>query len=480
MPSVTATLPPTPTPKPSTTATPVLTAIPTLAPLLLPGMAGFQATPTFDTQSAQPAAPASPPPCPAADPALALPAELGQAIAIFKTSLPFDLAAPIVDFLNQGGAPETLIQAVEAVDPELILRQDLTNDGQEELLLKMRYLSILGCTPDGQYKIFGQFIDDIVFFPPAIIAIQDLNRDGLPEMLLHSRTFRGLSTTLTLQVVAWNGQEIANMIGMPPAYPYRSLAEVIYWDEHDEVIGIMHELGDVELVDVDGNGTTEIIVHSGIPGHPDTFAHGPWRGGQDTFTWNGDAFVLLNSEIDPPVYRFQAVHDADQAALLGNYDQALTLYQEAIFSDQLAGWSPELYSQQMDLVNTWYNNEPTPTPYAPPAEEYYHLAGYARFRILVLHALRGYTVEAQTVYDTLQEEFSEGQPGHASALLATAFWQEYQATQNVGQACRYALGELGDGAEEILYWVGSSFHGWQFPPYKPVDLCPYGQTGTRE
>ena len=107
----------------------------------------------------------------------------------------------------------------------------------------------------------------------------------------------------------------------------------------------------------------------------------------------------------------------------------------------------------------------------------YHLAAYARFRILVLHALRGYSVEAQAVYDTLQSNFPEGQPGHASALLGEAFWQAFQVTQDVGQACNQALESMAD-PDEIIYWL-SGYHGFQSPNYQPVDLCPFGQTGTR-
>jgi hypothetical protein len=41
------------------------------------------------------------------------------------------------------------------------------------------------------------------------------------------------------------------------------------------------------------------------------------------------------------------------------------------------------------------------------AEEYTQLATYARFRILLLRTLLGIQVEAQTVYDTLQNKFPQ-------------------------------------------------------------------------
>lgn len=430
-------------------------------------MAGFQPSPTYDPCLFPSATPGQPPPCPIVDPNLALPAELTQN-SIDRSGFSDD----VLSFLNQGGSPEILVQAINIYFP-FDDRLDYTNDGQQELILYDREMIILGCNPDGSatYKILGVFSDYKGWWNPKILGTEDINKNGFPEIVLISIAYGGLSTALSLTISEWDGQSIQSVVVSTPAYPYRSIADI-------RGGSIIFEIGSVELQDLDGNGTREIIVHSGISGHPDLLSHGPWRGGTDTFTWNGEAFVLLRSEIDPPVYRFQAVHDADQAILLGEYDKALRLYQEAIFSDKLRGWSPEHSQQQFDIAATWYDGNPTPTPYPASPEEYYHLAAYARFRILVLHALRGNLVEAQTVYDTLQSKFPQGQPGHESALLAQYFWQAFQATQDVGQACNQSLASMGDQTDEIIYWL-SGFHGMQSPTYKPVDLCPFGQTGTR-
>jgi hypothetical protein len=449
--------------------------------MILPGMAGFQPTPTFDARFLQTATPASPPPCPVVNPDLPLTGELSEILTALRSSAPFDFTDKAVEFLNQGGSPEVLIQAVKAVDPDYIDQQDLTNNGQVEILLKTSSLSILGCSPDGSatYTIYGKFIDEIMlFFSPRIKAVQDLNQNGILELLLITRSAGGFSSAMLLRVVEWDGQGFHSVLGLSPTYPYRMIAEIEYSAKQGEVSGVVYEQGPVEIADLDGNGTTEIIVHSGLPGHHDLLAHGPWRAGKDIFNWNGEAFVLMRSEIDPPVYRFQAVHDADQAALLGEYDESLRLYQEAIFSDKLAGWSPELYQQQYDIVMSRYSTDPTPTPYPASPEEYYHLAAYAYFRILLLHALLDNTVEAQTVYDTLQSEFPEGQPGYESALLGQYFWKALQDTQDVGQACNQALESMMDQTDEIIYWL-RDFHGWQSPRYLPIDLCPFRYTGTR-
>jgi hypothetical protein len=443
--------------------------------MILPGMAGFQPSPTFDARFLQTATPTLPPPCPVVVPEMPLPEVLAQRIAGYHDNFKGDISDDVLEYLNLGGAPEILIHALKAVDPSLIEQFDFTNDGQMELLLKTLNISILGCDPErtAKYIIYGRFIDPQPLpLGPDIQAIHDLNRNGLPELLFTTRAFGGFGSTLFLQVVEWDGRGIYNVPWLSPTYPYQPITFLGVEDE-----GVYFEPGMVEINDLDGNGTTEIIVHSGIPTHHDTFAHGPWRAGKDIFTWNGEDYVLLYSEIDPPVYRFQAVHDADKAALLGKYDEALKLYQETIFSDKLIGWSLELYLQQKDIAATWYNDNPTPT--APPAspEEYNHLAAYAHFRILVLHSLQGNITEAQTVYDTLHSEFPQGQPGFASALFGQYFWHAFQDTQDVAQACNLALESMGEQTEEIIYWL-RDIHGWQAPRYLPIDLCPFRYTGT--
>ena len=479
----TLTLPATLTPAPLFTVTPSATGTPTPARLILPGMAGFQPTPTYSLALRASATPGEPPACPVADTEWWLSSLLASSLAGYPPRYPPpDLSDLVVHFLNQRGNPEAFLSAAQAVDPELAFLQDLTNDGQPEIVLRTGMLSILGCDPgdSGQYTVLGQFVDDIDLVPPVIIAIQDLNRDGYPELLFTSRAFGGLSTSYLLQVRAWDGQAFNSVPILPATYPYRFLGELDFLDFRGTLWGITYHAGRIEVLDADQNGTLEFIIRSGLPGHPDLIASGPWRRAMDIFTWNGEAFVLLRSEIDPAVYRFQAAHDADQAALLGDFERALALYQDVIFSDRLAGWSPKLYDQQSDILEANYRGLPTPTPIPAPPEETSHLVAYAYFRSLVLHALQGEDQQAQLLYDSLILQFPAGQPGHTSAELAAAFWPVYLGTHDVGQACTQALRAVGEGVEDILYWLDGDFHGRQAPAYLPVDLCPYGQEGTRE
>jgi hypothetical protein len=44
----------------------------------------------------------------------------------------------------------------------------------------------------------------------------------------------------------------------------------------------------------------------------------------------------------------------------------------------------------------------------------------------------------QVVYQTLQDKFPEDKPGHAYAVIANAFWEQYQDNQNIADTCNKA------------------------------------------
>lgn len=75
------------------------------------------------------------------------------------------------------------------------------------------------------------------------------------------------------------------------------------------------------------------------------------------------------------------------------------------------------------------------------------------------------------VYDTLQEKYPAGQPGYEFAAMAKDFWQEYQTSQNIGQACRKAI-DYAAAHPEILGYLGDYYHGSQSKIYQPEDVCP--------
>jgi hypothetical protein len=68
------------------------------------------------------------------------------------------------------------------------------------------------------------------------------------------------------------------------------------------------------------------------------------------------------------------VQDGDLAFSQQEYDKAIRLYQEAIISDKLKGYSPEIRDNLRAQFDTRYSTTPTPTPHPIALDEYPKLA----------------------------------------------------------------------------------------------------------
>jgi hypothetical protein len=189
--------------------------------------------------------------------------------------------------------------------------------------------------------------------------------------------------------------------------------------------------------------------------------YGPGRPRHEVWAWNGAAFTFHKSYYDPPVYRFQAVYDADDASLAGDYDAALALYQRAAFDESLLGWGPG-------------QNPVDPQPGIWDPDERPRLEAYSRYRILLLHAINNRSDAAQIVYDSLVEKFPSGSPGQPFAELASAFWEEYSANQILADACAEAADYASAHEDDILVPISWPAYGDnEARTYKPEDICPF-------
>ncbi len=235
----------------------------------------------------------------------------------------------------------------------------------------------------------------------------------------------------------------------------------------------------MDVLDTDGNGTLELVLKQEIPIWSEYSGGLPWRKETRICTWNGEAFVLINTKLAPPEYRFQAVQDGDMAALQRNFEKALSYYQQAIFDDKLDWWTQERRIYEIGVYGPEEIVKPTPLPsLLPDPTEYSNLAAYAYYRIMLLHSLQNSIPEAQIAYDTLQEEFPPGKVGHAYAKMAFSFWQEFQQSENLGQACDKAIEYAAAHPVEILAYLGNSdysdtYYGEQSLEYSPIDICPF-------
>lgn len=395
------------------------------------------------------------------------------------------LEEPILNFLNDGGSPQAVIKALEWTDQQRLkpdytydsviksktefnqthlYEADLTGDGIPELIISRVNLYIFGCSI-GKYQTLLKLENDDWgnnAAAPWIIKAEDLNLDGTPEIVVKSYAFR---TWILFRIFEWSTNGFKSLL----------ITRSDDWQfvEYKKDVASA-QLGELTLQDIDHNGTVELILRGYNP-----FPNGlPIRGEQYTYVWDGNIFALYLKEYSPPVYRFEAVQDGDRYSLSGNYDRALELYQEAIFNDKLDWWSSERNRYEVNCWDTKPNCSYIPIPPTPDPNEYNNLAAYARFRIMLLHLLRGLLPEARTVYNTLQEKFPSGTVGHAYAEMATAFWNEYQTSQGIGKACGKAIDYTMAHPKDILAYLGNSDFeiadfGEQSLKYKPEDVCPF-------
>jgi len=406
----------------------------------------------------------------------------------FDQNIERDIEGPILDFLNKGGSPKAVVDAFNnglEGSGSKSFQQDLTNDNVPELVIGDILLHIFGCQA-GKYVLLlkldpGGFIAD-----SRILFIKDMNINGMPDLVVSEWIGDfNLYVPETHRILEWDGVRFKDLIIQPEfesRYGAGGAKDGQVW-----IDGVWSytetTVKQVEITDVDKNGTVELILRGGLPGHPDTQRHGPWRGEINTYMWNGDGFVIYSVEPAPPVYRFQAVQDADYAFFDGNYDKAVTLYQDVIFSDKLDWWSTDKYLQKNQILDAILNGVATPTPLPPNDTEYNYLSAYARYRIMLIYTKRGWMPEAKAIYETLQEQYPVGKEGHVIAELATVFWNKHLSSNNLSASCSKAIDFANENVFEIFNYMGSvktdesydwTYHGWQKTHnYTVEDICPF-------
>ena len=286
--------------------------------------------------------------------------------------------------------------------------------------------------------------------PDGIRAVQDMNKDGIPEIVHSYISIAGSHAYFTRQfrILEWNGQEFGDLI-----------------PEDEDGFTALADSGDGVIRDRDGDGTLELILSNGLgEAYPDL---GPQRARTDFWEWNGEAFVLARWEYTKPVFRIHAIWDGDDATRFGEYDRALTFYQDAVFNEQLLGWS---------MGRLWpdsaYSGSPTPTP--DPLERP-RLNAYGRYRIMLVHLVQGRHAEAQVVYDGLQARYHGGSEAAVYAVLAYDFWEEYAASGDLALACGRVTEFAKTYRSSVLGPLGREFYGSGQRECQPEDVCPFVQ-----
>jgi hypothetical protein len=450
----------TPVPGSTATSSPTATQIlstPTTTPL--PTIPTF--TPTFDASTIVTVTPVEKAICPTAIP---------------HENRDFDFlnVLPGIDWENRAHAEENMLNFLNTYGAEPLISylqynwksegryylfKDLTNDSLPELAISLTSFYIFSCKT-GRYEKVFELPPDGRLWSPTIFLVKDNNRNGLPELIILIGTWS--QGGRAYQVFEWSGTRFHNLVFSDDPY-YLDGGEL--WMEG---IG-----GNISSQDVNHDMVNELILDSGVPGWTIYYEGLPWRNKRTYYQWNGQSYVPWHYEFALPEFRFQAIQDGDLAVSQNEFDKALPLYQDAIFSEKLKDYSAEI---RKNLQDNWMSQvggvRPTPTPYPSDPTEYPRLAAYAYYRIMLLYIMRGYESDAGTIYNTLQQKFSNDQYGRPYVEMATAFWDAYRSSRKMYDGCAAAI-QYAAEHPEILIPLGSDYHGWQSRQYKPEDVCPF-------
>jgi tetratricopeptide (TPR) repeat protein len=375
-----------------------------------------------------------------------------------------------VDFFNNGGIASALPASWQ---PEYVL--DLTNDGMPEYIIRTRDDNfILGCQ-SGKYQIMLDVRAEI-----RIPDVLDANQNGFPEVIL-----------LKTDILEWDTSSVH-------AFPYTNWNEVHFrsllvpQDRKVNINGVYEDpygRADFTFEAMDLDPLLELAIHLTPPYFEDIYADGfPWRNETDYYRWNGTSYVFAKQIYDPPLFRFQAVHDGDWAFLRGEYDRAIEFYQQAIKDDNLF-WYTDARRYYL-LMNDpgWNGSVASPAKPKIDPQEYPNLTAYSYFRMLLAEIKKGYPSHAQTIYNWLQSNYPAGMPGYVYVELATLFWTEYQKSGDFGLSCsatyvfasthpqeifRYLATQIVSN-KKLITWPDPINFGYQSAEldYSPAMICP--------
>jgi hypothetical protein len=447
---------PTPSPLPTATRTLLPSATPTASVTPLPAIPTF--TPTFDVSTIVTVTPAPKAECPKETIEQPFsPNNLnGQGNDYNQQFINYTLA-----YLNSGGPVKT-IRATYPNPVENVQQEDVTGDGINEVIFAFGiWIDIFKCM-NGKYEL--STISTMYSAQGSkIIGIVDINMDGVKEIIAYFDGCMG-SRCPSIDVLGWDGKQFKSLIENPSSMgegcSYMNIAPF-----------------QVEVRDIDNNGTIEIILQNVDNPWPDDLDF-PFRKETRICMWNGKSIALYQIHFDKPYYRFQALQDGEMATKSGNYLAALDSYNQTIDKVDLEWFTKErLYHDFWIYHSNYFSslNEPTPTAspsMRPDPAEYPRLAAYAYYRIMLLHLVQGQDSDATAVYTILGEKFGNDPYARPYLEMASAFWEAYQPAHSVYDGCAAAI-QYAAEHPEILTPLGSDYHGAQSHIYVPADVCPF-------
>ncbi|MBI5352984.1 MAG: hypothetical protein HZB50_10130 [Chloroflexi bacterium] len=370
----------------------------------------------------------------------------------------------ITHFLNAGGDPNQLSEYFT------INIENLNNDSVPDILVQegsvFKVLTLFSCI-NGNYEeqLVGNDpeVSDII----DIMAVKDFNRNGVPEVFYKELGCFGLRCG-GLGIIEWDGEKFSRILKDKER-------------RRDKYVNVnsatMSEPQDVYLKDLDGDGIPEFVWTGEVTSewHGDHWLYYPQRLATHIYKWDGENYSALPVEYASPAFRFQAVQDGDRFSSAEEYQKALGFYKMAINNNDLGWWSEDrwLYINGQHGFGPCANSGTPCPPPTPDPKERPILSAYATFRVMLVHVLTNNLDEAEKTYQRILKTYPVDNLGFPIAEMATSFWNEYQASQNIAEACAQSITYITKHTDVLTILEGA--HSGQQIPYKnhPYEVCPF-------
>jgi hypothetical protein len=347
------------------------------------------------------------------------------------------LPEAVLEFINNGGSPEQLADALYLAGfanlPEPTAAGDLTGEGIDEVVVSIFEPDSLTMPPAGLLLIYA--CDENAYRlafqedsrpsqgAPGIRFLRDLNADGRAELVVSSASCGAHTCFEQVQVIQWDGTQFRNHLeGETSDLPYPSI--------------YLSPTGEDELYDLQVTGSGFGSVGAG----PQRNVTRTWSFSEDTQRWQISEFRQ-----EPSNYRIHVLHDARAASEMGDYQSALMLYNRVISDTTLEDWDNPQLEQAV-------------------------ITAFARYQMSVIYSFQDRDSFAGTILREMETAYPPGSPQRGYFEMAAAYIYAYQA--GGAQAGCQAVQDFASGSPDLLDPLGPQTFGYGNPVFTLEDLCP--------
>lgn len=422
-------------------------------------------------------------------------------IPLSSTAVPdsaVEFQTTLENFLNRGGDPADLEFALRSwgvIDDEtgghVIADRDFNNDGYYDVLVTLHFptqtasaqqpgqLILFGCEgPTGRYSIFYSFASapgSAQRMPQIVTPVVDITTDGLLDLIFLVEECTSLACFREPIIMTWDPR-VGDMRTLSD--PFESL--YTYPDDNGETIRGLPFAG-VSLQNTAKDQPHNVIIQEGQITAREA---GPHRPATHTWVWHGYQYLHAQPEYAISRYLIHALHDADQAFAIRDFEEAARHYRAVIDEGQ------PIAEQDLGKVST--DDQQTYLPLIAwggifPKEENRlleeeRLKAYARYRLVLTYAAQRNGL-AQDVLADLQTDLPwrmDNTPSYYT-LLASTFLNKFGETGDnvltddaLAAACQVVQEVATRQHPTTFEFLGDTeYFGPAVGTYTVVNLCPF-------